>query len=149
MIYELSVRALRRHREQQKHIHEHRNLQEALQQTTSDLDEMVNLADFLYETNQRMGAVIDYLLKERGAVASGESDSFEIVLNRVLNQLEGAEGDRTGGTESPAPAGDVTMAENPASTEDPSGATEEQLWSKPGLGEEGDGKCPFSAAGRR
>ena len=74
-----------------------------------------------------MGTVIDYLLKERGPASRGESDSFEIVLNRVLNQLEGTEGDRTVGTKSPAPAGDVTMAENPASTGDSPGATREQL----------------------
>lgn len=115
MIYDLSVRSLRAHREQEKHIHEHRSLQEALQQTTSDLEETVNLADLLYETNQRMGTVIDFLLKERGIVPSGESDSFEIMLNRVLNQLEGIEGDGRDGTTSLTPAGDVTMAEDPAS----------------------------------
>lgn len=129
------MRALRAHREQQKHVDEHRNLQEALQQTTSDLEETVDLADLLYETNQRMGTVVDYLLKEQGTVPSGESDSFEIVLNRVLNQVESTEGDRAGGTKSPTPAGDVTMAENPASTEDSPGATGEQLMSKPGQGE--------------
>jgi hypothetical protein len=73
------------------------------------------LADLLYETNQRMGTVIDYLLKERGTAPTGESDSFEIMLNRVLNQLEGTEGDQQDGTKSPTPAGDVTMAEDPAS----------------------------------
>ncbi|KOC07046.1 hypothetical protein AFLA70_559g000431 [Aspergillus flavus AF70] len=120
VIYELSVRSLRAHREQEKHIHEHRSLQEALQQTTSDLEETVNLADLLYETNQRMGTAIDFLLKERGIVASGESDSFEIMLNRVLNQLEGIEGDRRDRRDrtSPTPAGDITMAENPVSTGD-------------------------------
>ncbi|KAL4860507.1 hypothetical protein BDV12DRAFT_204975 [Aspergillus spectabilis] len=50
VICELSVRALRA---QHKHIKEHRNLQEALQQTTSDLEETVDLAGLLYETNQR------------------------------------------------------------------------------------------------
>jgi len=129
------VRALRAHREQQKHVDEHRNLQEALQQTTSALEEPVDVAGLLYETNQRMGTVVDYLLKEQGTVPSGESDSFEIVLNRVLNQGESTEGDRTGGTKPPTPAGDVTMAENPASTEDSPGATGEQLMSKPGQGE--------------
>jgi hypothetical protein len=85
------------------------------------------LADLLYETNQRMGTVIDYLWKERGTAPTGESDSFEIVLNRVLDQLEGAEGDRTDGTKSPTPAGDVTMTENPASTGDSPRDTGEQL----------------------
>ncbi|KAJ1713211.1 hypothetical protein NYO67_4601 [Aspergillus flavus] len=143
VIYELSVRSLRAHREQEKHINEHRNLQEALQQTTSDLEETVNLADLLYETNQRMGTVIDFLLKERGIIPSGESDSFEIMLNRVLNQLEGTEGglwDRT----SPTPAGDVTMAENPVSTGDSPGPQKSS-----GLGEEREEKCPFSAAGHQ
>ncbi|KAL2866050.1 uncharacterized protein BJX67DRAFT_382152 [Aspergillus lucknowensis] len=109
---------LREHREQQKHIREHRDLQEALRQTTSDLEETVDLAGLLYETNQRIGTVIDYLLKGRGTVPTGESESFEIVLDRDLNQLEGTEGDRTGGTKSPTPAGDVTMTENPVSTGD-------------------------------
>lgn len=137
------MRALRANREQQKHIDEHRNLQEALQQTTSDLEETVDLAGLLYETNQRMGTVIDYLLKERGTASPGESDSFEIVLNRVLNQVESTEGDRRGGTKPPTPAGDVTMAENPASTGDSPGATGEQLRSKPGQGES------FPGTGRR
>ncbi|KAL3484541.1 hypothetical protein BJX62DRAFT_230183 [Aspergillus germanicus] len=97
----------------------------ALQQTTSDLEETVDLVGLLYETNQPMGTVIDYLLKERGMTPSGESDSFEIVLNRVLNQLESTEGDRMGGTKSSTPAGDVTMAENPASTGDSPGTTGE------------------------
>ncbi|KAL4861319.1 hypothetical protein BDV12DRAFT_191154 [Aspergillus spectabilis] len=122
VICELSVRALRPYREQQKHIKEHQNLQEALQQTTSDLEETVDLAGLLYETNQRMGTVIDYLLKERRTVPTGESASFEIMLDRVLNQLESTEGDRTGGTKSPTPAEDVTRAENPASTGDWPGA---------------------------
>ncbi|CEL11980.1 hypothetical protein ASPCAL15074 [Aspergillus calidoustus] len=146
VICELSVRALRAHREQQKHIKEHRNLQEALQQTTSDLEETVHLAGILYETNHRMGRVIDYLFKERGVAPSGESESFEIVLDRVLNQLEGTEGDRMDGAKPPTPAGDVTMAENPTSTRDSPGATGERLWSKPGQG--GD-KWPFSTAGRQ
>ncbi|CEL11784.1 hypothetical protein ASPCAL14880 [Aspergillus calidoustus] len=131
VICELSVRALRAHREQQKHTKEHRNLQEALQQTTSDLEETVDLAGLLYDTNQRMGTVIDYLLKERGTAPTGESQSFETMLDRVLNQLEGTEGDRSGGTKSPTPAGDVTMAENPATTRDSPGARRaavEQAW---------------------
>ncbi|KAJ0295255.1 hypothetical protein COL922a_014086, partial [Colletotrichum nupharicola] len=133
VICELSVRALRAHREQQKYTKEHRNLQEALQQTTSDLEETVDLAGLLYDTNQRMGTVIDYLLKERGKAPTGESQSFETMLDRVLNQLEGTEGDRSGGTKSPTPAGDVTMAENPASTGDSPGARRavvEQAWSR-------------------
>ncbi|KAL4862639.1 hypothetical protein BDV12DRAFT_178554 [Aspergillus spectabilis] len=93
-----------------------------------------------------MGTVIDYLLKERGTVSTGESESLEIMLDRVLNQLEGTEGDRTGGTKSPTPAGDVTMAENPASTGDSPGAAGERLWSKPGQGDE---KWPFTVAERR
>lgn len=140
------MRALRAHQEQQKHTRDHRSLQEALQQTTSDLEEMVNLADLLYETSQRMGTVIDFLLKERGTAPAGESDSFEIVLNRMLNQLDGTDGNRTEGAQSPAPAGDVTMAENPASTGDAPGATGEQAWSKPDVGEEGNQNCPFPTA---
>jgi hypothetical protein len=145
VVCELSVRALRAHGEQQKHTKEHRNLQEALQQTTSDLKETVDLAGILYDTNQRMGTVIDYLLKERGTASTGESASFEIMLDRVLNQLESTEGVRTGGTKSPTSAEDVTMAENPASTGDSPGTTEERLWSKPGQEDE----RPFAAAERR
>jgi hypothetical protein len=145
VICELSVRALRAHREQLKHIKEHRNLQEALQHTTSDLEETVDLAGLLYDTNHRMGTVIDYLLKERGTAPTGESQSFELMLDRVLNRLESTEGVRTGGTKSPTPAEDVTMAENPASTGDSPGTTGERLWSKPGQEDE----RPFAAAERR
>jgi hypothetical protein len=67
------------------------------------------------------------------------------MLDRVLNQLEGTKGDRTGGTKSPTPAEDVTMADNPATGDSPE-ATGEPPWSKAGQGDE---KWPFPAAGRR
>ncbi|PLN85206.1 hypothetical protein BDW42DRAFT_191044 [Aspergillus taichungensis] len=110
VISELSVRTLRGYREQPKHFDEHQNLQETLQQTTADLEESGNLADLLYETKQQMRTVIDYLLKKRGTAPSAESYAFKIVLYRVLNQLEGTEGDRTGGSQ-------VSAASNEFKTE--------------------------------
>jgi hypothetical protein len=65
-----------------------------------------------------------------GSADTRESASFEIMLNRALNQLESTEGDRTGGTKSPTSAEDP-VAENPASTGDSPGTTGERLWSKP------------------
>ena len=86
-IAELSSRAARADRDQQRRNYDHRSTREALKQTTADLEEVAKLADVLYETSHRMGTVIDYLLKERGADGQ-ESDSFEMMLSHVLNGLE-------------------------------------------------------------
>ncbi|KAH8430234.1 uncharacterized protein LDX57_007903 [Aspergillus melleus] len=93
IIAELSSRAARADRDQQRRNHDHRSTREALKQTTADLEEVAKLADVLYETCHRMGTVIDYLLKERG-VNGQESDPFEMILSHVLNALEdqGGEG---------------------------------------------------------
>lgn len=88
VVTELSTQTFRSRREQQKSTQEHRATREALKQTTADLEEVAKLANALYETSQRMGVVIDYLLKERGVETGKEIQSFELMLSAVLHQIE-------------------------------------------------------------
>lgn len=88
IIAEISTQALRTNDDQQRRSKECRTLREALRQRTSELEEATKLADILYETCQQLGAVIDQLLKDR-ATGSQQSESFEILLTRVLRQREG------------------------------------------------------------
>ncbi|KAF9890698.1 hypothetical protein FE257_005564 [Aspergillus nanangensis] len=97
-IAELSSRAVRADRDQQRRSHDHRSTREALRQATADLEEVAKLADVLYRTSQRMGAVIDYLLKKRGA-NSQEPESLKIIMSHVLHELENQ---REEGGESPS-----------------------------------------------
>ncbi|GIJ92750.1 hypothetical protein Asppvi_002028 [Aspergillus pseudoviridinutans] len=88
IIAELSARALRTNDDQQSWSQECRALREALKQTTAELEEATKLADVLYETSKHMGSVIDHLLKDHGGETQ-QSESFEILLTRVLRQREG------------------------------------------------------------
>ena len=88
VVTELSTQTFRSRREQQKSTQEHRATREALKQTTADLEEVAKLANALYETSQRMGVVIDYLLKERAVETGKEVQSFELMLSAVLHQIE-------------------------------------------------------------
>jgi hypothetical protein len=63
-------------------------LRKAQRQTNAELEEATRLADVLYETCEHMGSVIDHLLKGRG-VERQHSESFEVLLTRVLRQREG------------------------------------------------------------
>ncbi|KAH1311315.1 hypothetical protein KXW65_004191 [Aspergillus fumigatus] len=88
IIAEISTQALRTNDDQRRRSKECRALREALRQRTSELEEATKLADVLYETCQQLGAVIDQLLKDR-ATGGQQSESFEILLTRVLRQREG------------------------------------------------------------
>lgn len=68
-------------------------LRGSLKRTTADLEDATKLADVLYETRQRMGVVIDYLIKELKVQSNedGESGSFETILSSALEQLEAQE----------------------------------------------------------
>jgi adenosyl cobinamide kinase/adenosyl cobinamide phosphate guanylyltransferase len=86
---------MRSDRERQKRVQEHRATRATLKQTTADLEEMAKLANVLYETSQRMGKVVDYLLKEHGVgAASQDVQSFEFILNSVIHQIEMQEAGR-------------------------------------------------------
>jgi translation initiation factor 2B subunit (eIF-2B alpha/beta/delta family) len=87
IIAEISTRTLRTNDDQQRRSQECRALREALRQRTSELEEAAKLADVLYEACQQMGAVIDEL-KDRGT-GGQQSESFEILLTKVLRQREG------------------------------------------------------------
>ena len=111
MIAELSTRALRFDRQQQKRICEHRAAREALKQTAADLEEVAKLANALYETNQRMGVVIDYLLNERGVETGREAQSSETMLLAVLHQIEVQETEQCDDSNDPGRSGQEGVAE--------------------------------------
>lgn len=62
-----------------------------LNKTTEELDRVAPLADISYEVSQRIGAIVDHLLKERcGARANGQDPEsikamFDLVLNEHVN----------------------------------------------------------------
>ncbi|KAE8155583.1 hypothetical protein BDV40DRAFT_306868 [Aspergillus tamarii] len=89
----LGNRALQAERAHAKRNQDLSTLRGILKRTTADLEDATKLADVLYETCQRMGTVIDYLIKESKAQSKGdgESGSFEAILNSVLEQLEAQE----------------------------------------------------------
>lgn len=114
MIAELSARALRSDREQQKKTYEHRATRDALTQMTADFEEVANFANALYETSQRMGGVIDYLLKERGVKTDQEAQSFEFMLNAVLRQLEAQDIEQSDDSNDPRRGGQEEISETTA-----------------------------------
>jgi uncharacterized protein YjiS (DUF1127 family) len=88
IIAEISSRALQADDDQQRWSQECRMLRKAQKQTSAELEEATKLADVLYETCQHMGSMIDHLLKD-GGIERKHSESFEVLLTRVLRQREG------------------------------------------------------------
>ncbi|KAJ5111814.1 hypothetical protein NUU61_001444 [Penicillium alfredii] len=117
-IVALNTRALLAERSRGRLDHELATTREALKQTTDDLQETVRLADLLYQVSQRMGAVTDYLLKER-SIKDGSQDpeSFELMLNKVVKQLE-AEESKNGEGKSDEGAGPHAEAAGTAELDD-------------------------------
>jgi hypothetical protein len=74
------------------------------------------VAELLYEVNQKLGTVTDYLLKQQGRLDDKDCNSFEAMFNILLKQAESPEdgpraeedsnSDKQGGTEHP---GDVIV----------------------------------------
>ena len=60
-----------------------------LKQTRIDFEETVKVAELLYETNRRVGAVTDYLLKKHEMDQDDENPrSFEEMFSWVQKQAE-------------------------------------------------------------
>ena len=82
-----------------------------MDRTRKDLEETVRVAELLYEVNQKLGTVTDYLLKQQGRLDDKDCNSFEAMFNILLKQAESSEdgpsaeedgkSDKQGGTEHP------------------------------------------------
>lgn len=58
-------------------------------QTRQELEELVKVAEVLYETNCRMGLVLDFLIGKQGIKQpNGSSMSFDAMFNLVVRQAE-------------------------------------------------------------
>ncbi|KAJ6033786.1 uncharacterized protein N7446_007921 [Penicillium canescens] len=95
----VNARAIRAEKVQGKLDQELTTTRKALTQVTEELDQVSKLADLIYEVSQRMGAVTDYLLKEYGIQENPRgSESFEHMLNSVVEKLEAQEPKRNAET---------------------------------------------------
>lgn len=84
----LDCRALRAEQGYAKLEQEVKALQESLKQSREDFDHVARLLEIFYDLNQRTGAIVDYLLRERGARdIEGEPLSIQIMLGVILKEL--------------------------------------------------------------
>lgn len=63
----------------------------ALEKTRKDLEETVRVAELLYEVNQKLGTITDYLLKQQGRLDEKDYNSFKAIFNILLKQAESHE----------------------------------------------------------
>ncbi len=59
-----------------------------------DLEETVRVAELLYEVNQKLGLVTDFLLKQQGMGGDENCKSFETMLALLVQQAESQQGKR-------------------------------------------------------
>ncbi|KAJ5366120.1 reverse transcriptase [Penicillium brevicompactum] len=98
----VNSRAIRAEKIQGKLDQDLTTTRKALTQVTDELEQVSKLADLIYEVGQRMGAVTDYLLKEHGIQeGSRGSESFEVILNSVVEKTEAQEPKKDAETPSP------------------------------------------------
>ncbi|KAJ5642270.1 hypothetical protein N7490_006270 [Penicillium lividum] len=89
MIATLSRRLERAERLVAKYEQELSTVRQSEAQSNRELGEMIKLAELLYETNQRMGAVMDYHREQqRFKGGDEESKSFDEIFNLVVKQAE-------------------------------------------------------------
>ncbi|KAJ5369955.1 uncharacterized protein N7496_006047 [Penicillium cataractarum] len=85
----LNTRAVRAERIIARYEQELSVARRSLTQANHELEEIAKLAEILYETNQKLGTVTDYLLEEQIIkLGDQESKSFDTVFNMVLKQVE-------------------------------------------------------------
>ncbi|KAJ5775806.1 uncharacterized protein N7511_000817 [Penicillium nucicola] len=77
----------------------------AEKQANEDLEHVSRLADIFFELSQKLGSVVDHLLKERSTNQSGqEPESTKVMLDVLLKRLElqemGDSGENSGDSES-------------------------------------------------
>lgn len=64
-------------------------MQATLKHVIEDRDHISRLADIFYKLTQKMGGMIIYLLKERGAKEPGhEPELIYVIFDVLLKQLE-------------------------------------------------------------
>ncbi|KAJ5033083.1 hypothetical protein NUH16_003213 [Penicillium rubens] len=92
----LDARALRAERAQAKLEQELSATEANAKQMAAELDQVSKLAEIFYEVSQRMGLVVDHLLKKRGVrerehepESDHEPESVKKMLEEVLKELEG------------------------------------------------------------
>ncbi|KAI2787046.1 hypothetical protein POX_f07401 [Penicillium oxalicum] len=84
----LDSRALRAEQAYAKLEQKVRSLQESLRLSKEDFDHVTRLLEIFYELNQRTGAVVDYLLRERAAPENeGEPLSIQVMLGTIFKKL--------------------------------------------------------------
>ncbi|KAJ5142459.1 uncharacterized protein N7515_001246 [Penicillium bovifimosum] len=72
----------------QKYEEELARTKQSLEETRTDLEETVGVAELLYEANRKLGTVIEYLLKQQGRLNDQDCNSFEAIFNLLLKQPE-------------------------------------------------------------
>lgn len=55
---------------------------------TNELEETVRLAELLYEVNQKLGVVTNFMLKQQGAIDLKDCKSFETIFGLLVKQAE-------------------------------------------------------------
>lgn len=58
---------------------------------SNELNETVRLAELLYEVNQKLGVVTDFLLKQQRQIDLTDCKSFEVMFGLVVKQAESQE----------------------------------------------------------
>ncbi|KAJ5640327.1 uncharacterized protein N7484_008189 [Penicillium longicatenatum] len=100
MIATLSRRLERAERIVAKYEQELSAARQETAQSRSDLGEMIKLAELLYETNQRMGAVMDFHREQQNfKEGDQETKSFDEMFNLVVAQAEGQVKTERGGAD--------------------------------------------------
>lgn len=108
MLARFDARSSRAERAQAKSEQELLNTQKTLQQTTTELEQVSRLAEIFYETSQKMGAVVDHLMENKGRRENEqEPESMRAMLDIVLEKMELEDSSRTDGTGSGGSQGGV------------------------------------------
>ncbi|KAF3404018.1 hypothetical protein F1880_010325 [Penicillium rolfsii] len=103
----LNTRTVRAERIIARYEQELSAARQSLAQTNHELEEIAKLAEILYETNRKLGAVTDYLLEQQTTkLGDQEPKSFDAVFNMVVKQVE---------DKSKSDSGDVGSGTNGAS----------------------------------
>lgn len=100
MLARFDARSTRAERAQAKAEQELLNVQKTLQQSNIELEQITRLAEIFYETSQKLGTVVDQLMKSKGPKENEEEpESMRAMLDVVLGERElenNGEADSTG-----------------------------------------------------
>ena len=100
MLAKIDARSTRAERAQAKVEQELLNAQKTLQQTNIELEQITRLAEIFYETSQKMGSVVDQLMRSKEHKKNEEEpESMRAMLDVALEERElenSGEADGTG-----------------------------------------------------